>query len=93
MGGSVSVTPARFNTSDGLAGFEETSIVTSTGRFKLNDYTIKEYTNDMVADNFKIGSDGTIVALPESLHIVKSAELQKPAKSLKSRSSIVDSPF
>ncbi|KAJ3070723.1 hypothetical protein HDU98_006244 [Podochytrium sp. JEL0797] len=108
MGGSVSFTPARFNTSggSGSAGFEETSIVTSTGPFvvtwnfrrvkqgKLNDYTIKQYGQDIVADNFKFGGDkNIIVALPEDVHMVSSKQLQTPAKMLRSRSSIVNSPF
>ncbi|KAI8622741.1 VID27 cytoplasmic protein-domain-containing protein [Chytriomyces sp. MP71] len=106
MGGVVSFTAAKFNTSAGHDGFEETSIVTSTGPFvvtwnfkrarqgKLNDYTIKQYGNDVVADNFKFGEDrNIIVALPEDVHMVSKSMLQTPAKMLKSRSSIVNSPF
>ncbi|KAJ3090213.1 hypothetical protein HK100_007514, partial [Physocladia obscura] len=108
MGGSVSFTAARFNTSSGNESgeFEETSIVTSTGPFvvtwnfrrvkqgKLNDYTIKQYANDIVADNFKFGEDrNIIVALPEDVHMISKKSLQTPTKMLKSRSSIVNSPF
>ncbi|KAJ3403292.1 hypothetical protein HDU80_004297 [Chytriomyces hyalinus] len=106
MGGSVAFTPAKFNTSLGGDGFEETSIVTSTGPFvitwnfkkakigKLNDYTIKQYRSDVVADNFKFGEDrNIIVALPENVHMISKSTLQTPAKMLKSRSSIVNSPY
>ncbi|KAI9337952.1 VID27 cytoplasmic protein-domain-containing protein [Obelidium mucronatum] len=108
MGGVVSFTPARFNTSSGnnSGEFEETSIVTSTGSFvvtwnfrrvkqgKLNDYTIKQYGTDIVADNFKFGEDKNIlVALPEDICMTSRKSLQTPTKMLKSRSSIVNSPY
>ncbi|KAJ3020130.1 UNVERIFIED_CONTAM: hypothetical protein HDU68_010331 [Siphonaria sp. JEL0065] len=99
MGGSVSFTPARFNTSSGnnSGEFEETSIVTSTGSFvvtwnfrrvkqgKLNDYTIKQYGTEIVADNFKFGEDKNIlVALPEDICMTSRKSLQTPTKMLKS---------
>ncbi|ORY42614.1 VID27-domain-containing protein [Rhizoclosmatium globosum] len=109
MGGDVSFTPARFNTSNGEDGegqFEETSIITSTGPYvvtwnfrrvksgKLNDYTIKQYGSEIVADNFKFGQDKNIlVALPEDVCMTSRKSLQTPTKMLKSRSSIVNSPY
>ncbi|KAJ3340341.1 hypothetical protein HDU83_007115 [Entophlyctis luteolus] len=109
MGGVVSFTTAKFNTSsnaDSAGQFEETSIVTSTGNFvvswnfrrvkqgKLNDYTIKQFGSNVVADNFKFGEDqNIIVALPEDVHMVAKKNLQTPTKMLKSRSSIVNSPY
>ncbi|KAJ3219620.1 hypothetical protein HDU67_000108 [Dinochytrium kinnereticum] len=102
MGCPVSFTPARFNCGDE----EERSIVTSTGPYvitwnfrrvkqgKLDDYTIKKYNENVVADNFKYGQDkAIIVALPGDVQSVTKSKLQTPAKMLKSRSSIVNSPY
>ncbi|KAI8853235.1 VID27 cytoplasmic protein-domain-containing protein [Chytridium lagenaria] len=102
MGCPVSFTPARFNCGDE----EERSIVTSTGPYvitwnfrrvkqgKLDDYTIKKYNETVVADNFKYGQDkAIIVALPGDVQSVTKSKLQTPAKMLKSRSSIVNSPY
>ncbi|KAJ3412789.1 hypothetical protein HDV05_000256 [Chytridiales sp. JEL 0842] len=105
MGGKVNFTPARFNTIEGSNG-EEKSIVTSTGPYvitwnfrrvkqgRLFDYTIKEYNDNIVADNFKFGQDRSIVvALPDDVQTVSKSKLQTPTKMLKSRSSIVNSPY
>ncbi|KAJ3098937.1 hypothetical protein HDU97_003574 [Phlyctochytrium planicorne] len=102
MGTPISFTPARFNTGEG----EEKSIVTSSGPYvitwnfrrvkqgKLFDYTIKKYNENVVADNFKFGQDkNIIVALPSDVQSVTKSKLQTPAKMLKSRSSIVNSPY
>jgi hypothetical protein len=105
MGGKVSFTPARFNTIESSQG-EERSIVTSTGPYvitwnfrrvkqgRLYDYTIKQYNDNIVADNFKFGQDRNIVvALPDDVQTVSKSKLQTPTKMLKSRSSIVNSPY
>lgn len=69
----VSFTPARFNTG---VNEEEKTIVTSTGPYVITwnfrrvknghyDYQIKQYADNVVADNFKFGQDRSIiVALP-----------------------------
>jgi len=69
MGGKISFTPARFNTGTDM----ERSIVTSTGPFivtwnfrkvkqnKLDEYQIKQYKEDVVADEFRFGTDKAIV--------------------------------
>ncbi|KAF9581509.1 hypothetical protein BGW38_001443 [Lunasporangiospora selenospora] len=76
----VNFTPARFNTG---IGEEEKTIVTSTGpyvitwnfrRVKLGykDYQIKQYDDNVVADNFKYGQDRSIiVALPHDVTSVQ----------------------
>lgn len=102
MGKEVSFTPARFNTGIG----EEKTIVTSTGpyvitwnfrRIKLgntHDYSIKQYSEDVVADNFKFGADRQIiVALPSNVEMTSKSQLQTPTKLLKSRHAIVNSPY
>jgi hypothetical protein len=98
----VSFTPAKFNTGAG----EEKSIVTSTGPFvitwnfrrvkqgKLYDYSIKQHDDTVVADNFKFGQDkNIIVTLPENVEMVSRSQLSTPTKMLKSRHSIVNSPY
>lgn len=102
MGAELSFTPARFNTGPG----EEKSIVTSSGPYvitwnlrrvkmgKLEDYQIKKYSDNVVADNFKYGADRSIiVALPGNVEMVSKNNLQTPTKMLKSRSNIVNSPY
>ncbi|KAH6566409.1 hypothetical protein BASA60_009488 [Batrachochytrium salamandrivorans] len=105
MGENISFTPARFNTGDSL----EKTIITSTGPYvitwnfrqvklsrgsKQPEYTIKKYSENVVADNFKYGGDRSIiVALDQNVEMVSQRALQTPTKMLKSRSSIVNSPY
>ncbi|KAI8821064.1 VID27 cytoplasmic protein-domain-containing protein [Fimicolochytrium jonesii] len=102
LGGAVQFTPARFSTGES----EELAIITSSGpnvirwnfrRVKaghLYDYTIKQYKDTVVADNFKYGEDrAMIVALPSEVEMITKKTLSTPAKLLKSRLSIVNSPY
>jgi tRNA (guanine9-N1)-methyltransferase len=86
----LSFTPARFNT--GLDS-QETSIVTATGPFiitwslkkvlanKKDPYTIKRYAENVMADNFKFGSDkNVIVALPNEVNMVAKTSFRKPTR-------------
>ncbi|KAI8897366.1 VID27 cytoplasmic protein-domain-containing protein [Globomyces pollinis-pini] len=104
MGQRISFTPARFNTSSETS--MEKTIVTSTGPYvitwnfrkvkqgKYHDYSIKQYSETVVADNFKYGADRSIiVALPSNVEMVSKNNLQTPTKMLKSRNSIVNSPY
>ncbi|CAG8627968.1 10523_t:CDS:10, partial [Cetraspora pellucida] len=88
----VNFTPARFNT--GLDETEKT-IVTSTGPFvitwnfrrvkqgKLDEYQIKRYTDDIVADNFKFGQDRSIVVtFPHDVTMAKKTHLSTPTKAV-----------
>ncbi|RPB21451.1 vacuolar import and degradation protein 27 [Terfezia boudieri ATCC MYA-4762] len=105
----LSFTPAKFNT--GLDA-QETSIITSTGPFMItwnlkkilrgsqNPYTIKRYNEEVKADNFRFGSDkSVIVALPNEVNMVAKQTFKKPTRESistpmrKSRSSIVDSRY
>ena len=76
----LAFTPARFNTGVDDA---ETSIITATGPFivtwnmrkvlagRRDPYTIKRYAEEVMADNFKFGSDrNVIVALPNEINMV-----------------------
>ncbi|KAJ3324713.1 hypothetical protein HDV06_005971 [Boothiomyces sp. JEL0866] len=103
LGPNISFTPAKFNAE---LGGREKRIITSTGKFiiswnfreiklgKYYNYTIKEYTEKVVADNFKYGQDrDIIVALPSNVEMVKKNHLSTPVKLLKSRSEIVNSPY
>jgi len=65
-------------------------------------YTIKRYAEDVKADNFEFGSDkNVIVALPDFVDMVAKGSFKKPTresistpiKKLRSRSSIVNSPY
>lgn len=102
MGKPVCFTPAKFNTGPG----DEKTIVSSSGpyvitwnfrRIKLgntHDYVIKQYEEDIVADNFKFGQDrNIIVALGGNVEMTSKSQLQTPTKMLKSRSNIVNSPY
>jgi hypothetical protein len=102
MGKNVSFTPAKFNTGEG----EEKTIITSSGPYvitwnfrrvkagKLYDYSIKMYSEDVVADNFKFGADKSIiVALASNVEMTNKSQLQTPTKLLKSRHDIVNSPY
>ncbi|KAJ3314655.1 hypothetical protein HDV04_005661 [Boothiomyces sp. JEL0838] len=103
LGPNISFTPAKFNAEQ---GGKEKRIITSTGKFiiswnfreiklgKYYNYTIKEYSENVVADNFKYGQDrDIIVALPSNVEMVKKNHLSTPVKLLKSRSEIVNSPY
>ncbi|MCJ1291539.1 hypothetical protein MMC34_003084 [Xylographa carneopallida] len=86
----LSFTPARFNT-----GVEdkETSIITATGPFivtwnmkkvlagRKDPYTIKRYAEEVMADNFKFGSDkNVIVATPNQVSMVAKQSFKKPTR-------------
>ncbi|EAW09468.1 uncharacterized protein ACLA_036730 [Aspergillus clavatus NRRL 1] len=86
----ISFTPARFNT--GVES-QETSIVTATGPFiitwsmkkvvagRKDPYTIKRYAEEVMADNFRFGSDkNVIVALPNEVNMVAKRTFQKPTR-------------
>ncbi|OCH94125.1 VID27 cytoplasmic protein [Obba rivulosa] len=71
-------------------------------RGQLDKYEIKKYEDIVVQDNFKFGDDKEIiVALQNHVHAVNKkalkrptrASLATPVKNLRSRSSIVNSPF
>lgn len=89
-GKPVTFTPARFNTG---AGFEETSIITATGPYIIDwnlkkvlrgakaPYTIKRYSDEVKADDFKFGSDqNVIVALPNEVNMVGKTQLKRPTR-------------
>jgi len=65
-------------------------------------YSIRRYAEEVKADNFRFGSDkSVIVALPQQVDMVAKGSFKKPTrqsistpiKSLRSRSSIVNSPY
>ena len=89
-GAPLAFTPARFN-----AGVDstETSIVTATGPFivtwnlkkvlagRKDPYTIKRYSEEVKADNFKYGSDkNVIVALPNEVNMVAKQSFRRPTR-------------
>lgn len=89
-GKPLSFTTARFNTGEGK---EESTIVTSTGPYivtwslkKLlrgtrDPYSIKRYDEDIMADNFRYGSDKNIVvALPNEVGMVAKRALKRPTR-------------
>lgn len=86
----LSFTTARFNTGEGLS---ETSIITATGPFIVtwnmkkvlrgskDPYSIKRYSEEVKADNFKYGSDkNVIVALPNEVNMVARQSFKKPTR-------------
>ena len=86
----LSFTPARFNTGEGR---EETTIITATGPFvvtwslkkvlqgRKDPYSIKRYSEEVKADNFRFGSDKNIVvALPNEVDMVARRALQRPTR-------------
>ena len=86
----LSFTPAHFNTG---VDNTETSIITATGPFiitwnmkkvldkKRDQYTIKRYSEEVKADNFKYGSDkNVIVALPNEVNMVAKQSFKKPTR-------------
>lgn len=69
---------------------------------KQDPYQIKRYTEEVKADNFRFGSDkNVIVALPNEVNMVKKQSFRKPTREsistpvrqLRSRHSIVNSPY
>ncbi|OKL56887.1 hypothetical protein UA08_08021 [Talaromyces atroroseus] len=83
----LAFTPARFNTG---VDSEETSIITATGPFiitwnlkkvlagRKDPYTIKRYGENVMADNFRFGSDkNVIVALPNEVNMVQKRSFKK----------------
>eukprot|EP00727_Mastigamoeba_balamuthi_P002059 m51a1_g11850 hypothetical protein (830) ;mRNA; r:485875-488973 len=83
IGGSVSFTPAKFNTVAG-GGDKERAIVTSTGEFLvtwnfnkvkenvLDQYQINQVSGTVVADQFRFGdADTVVVAMPDNVAIAK----------------------
>lgn len=100
----LSFTTAHFNTGEGL---EETSIISATGPFVItwsmkkvltgskDPYTIKRYTEEVKADNFRYGSDmNVIVTLPNDVNMVAKKSLRKPTReSIMSPSRISDGNF
>ncbi|KAJ2519456.1 Vacuolar import and degradation protein 27 [Coemansia sp. RSA 2049] len=121
MGAPISFTPAKFNQSpDGNRS--EKTIVTSSGPFVItwnlrralgkgrgDAYSIKQYPETVVADNFRFGQDKSIVVtLPNDVLSVKRSQLAKPTRKTlmihasdamgssllsSSRNDIVDSPY
>ncbi|KAG8705137.1 hypothetical protein FRC08_001823 [Ceratobasidium sp. 394] len=109
MGGQVSFTPARFNSGPDA---EEQYIVTSTGNFvvawdfrkvkkgRLDRYDIKQYEQQVMADDFRMGDNKDIVvALSDNVHLTKKQALVKPTRQslagpgIRSRSDIVNAPY
>lgn len=113
----LAFTPARFNLGEGK---DETTIITATGPFiitwslkkvlagRKDPYSIKRYSEQVKADNFRFGSDKNIVvALPNDVDMVARRALQRPTresimatprKSAKGRGSylrneVVNSPY
>lgn len=89
-GAPLSFTPARFNT--GLDN-HETSVISATGPFivtwnmkkvlagRKDPYTIKRYAEEVMADDFKYGSDkNVIVALPNEVNMVAKQSFRKPTR-------------
>lgn len=89
-GKPVSFTPARFNIGQSS---EETSIITATGPYIIDwnlklvikggkaPYTIKRYTDEVKADDFRFGSDqNVIVALPHEVNMVGKKQLKRPTR-------------
>ncbi|KAJ1647041.1 Vacuolar import and degradation protein 27, partial [Coemansia asiatica] len=105
MGGPASFTPAKFNQSPSGSASERT-IVTSTGPFVVtwnlrralgsgrgDAYHIKQYSENVVADNFRFGQDRAIVvALLNDVKSVKRSQLARPTReSLMVRGPLADS--
>jgi hypothetical protein len=69
---------------------------------QVHKYRIRKYAEEVKADNFKFGSDkNVIVALPNDVSMVSRRSLKNPTREsistpvrqLRSRSSIVNSPY
>ncbi len=89
----LAFTPARFNTGTDPNNSKETSIITATGPFiitwsmekvlagKRDPYTIKRYEEEVMADDFKFGSDkSVIVALPNEVNMVKKESFRRATR-------------
>ncbi|KAL1595123.1 Vacuolar import and degradation protein 27 [Paraconiothyrium brasiliense] len=98
----ISFTPARFNTG---VDSDETTIITATGPFivtwsmkkvlanRRDPYSIKRYAEEVKADNFRFGSDKSlIVALPNEVDMVAKRALQKPTRESIAMASKVGTP-
>ena len=81
-------TPAYFNTG---RDSKETTIVTSLGKYvvtwsmgkvlldKGNPYLVKRYTQNVIADNFKFGSNNEVImALQDDVSMVSRRSLANP---------------
>lgn len=112
MEGKLSFTPAKFNAGPDVP---EKSIVTSTGPFviswslnqvvtknRMDKYRIKKYQDVVKADNFKFGTDkSVIVALPHDVSMVGREAFKKPTRTSIStpvrqrlgRNDVVNSPY
>ncbi|GAA5909052.1 hypothetical protein JCM5296_000602 [Sporobolomyces johnsonii] len=90
-GEGVNFTPAKFNAA--LTGEPERTIVTSTGPFivawnfrqvksgNVTNYTLRRFSEDVVADNFKFGGDREIiVTLPENVFVEEKKKLKAPTR-------------
>ncbi|GAA5825080.1 hypothetical protein JCM3770_004730 [Rhodotorula araucariae] len=90
-GEGVCFTPAKFNAA--LTGEPERTIVTSTGPFivawnfrqvkagNIHNYTLRRFSDDVVADNFKFGGDREIiVTLPENVFVEEKKKLKAPTR-------------
>ncbi|KAM0674834.1 Vacuolar import and degradation protein 27 [Gurleya vavrai] len=92
MNEEISFTPAKFS-----INASNESIVTSTGRFvviwqlsdvlsgNVFDYSIKKCKNKVVADNFGIGSENVVVALPNEVKIIRKNKMKNPEKIIRKR--------
>ena len=103
MGGkSIAFTEAHFSTGEAA----DRSIIASTGPYvitwsmksirqgKLYDYSIRKYSDIVVADNFKYGQDkNIIVTLPDQVAMISKNSLLSPKKLRSATNGIVDSPF
>lgn len=87
LGHPISFTPAKFDTGTS----EETTIVTSTGNFTVTwdfkkvkngkfYYKLAEHSDTVVADNFRFGQKGIIVAMEGGVDVVKRGGLSTPQK-------------
>lgn len=89
-GQPISFTPARFNTG---VDKDETTIVSATGPFVVTwslkkvlanqkePYSIKRYSEEVKADNFRFGSDkNLIIALPNEVDMVAKRALKRPTR-------------
>ncbi|KAI9801644.1 MAG: hypothetical protein M1833_002326 [Piccolia ochrophora] len=89
-GAPIAFTPARFNTG---VDSSETSIITATGPYivtwgmkkvlagRKDPYTIRRYSEEVKADNFRYGSDkNVIVALPNEVNMVAKGTFRKPTR-------------
>lgn len=89
-GAPLSFTPAHFNTGEGVT---ETSIITASGPFVItwnlkkvlagrkDPYSIKRYGDVVMADNFKYGSDKSVIMmLPQEVSMIKKNQLKKPTR-------------